>query len=122
MLQTAGLRLKHSKCTFMMPSVEYLGHQISAKGIQPTECKVRAKNDAPVLTDVTQLRSFVGLVNYYDNFLSNLSSKLAPLYALLQKDSKWKWGTKQEEAFSTVKSQLTSDCLLTHFHPEKPLT
>jgi len=54
-LQTAGLCLKHSKCSFMMPSVEYLGHQVLAKGIQPTEDKVRAIKDAPILIDVTQL-------------------------------------------------------------------
>ena len=121
-LQTAGLRLKCSKCTFMMSSVEYLGHQISAKGIQPTEDKVRAIKDAPVPTDVTQLRSFVGLVNYYGKFLPNLSSVLAPLYTLLQKGSQWKWGAQQEKAVSAVKSQLTSDCLLVHFDPQKPLT
>ena len=121
-LQTAGLRLERSKCTFMMSSVEYLGHQTSAKGIQPTEDKVRAIKDAPVPTDVTQLRSFVGLVNYYGKFLPNLSSVLAPLYTLLQKGSQWKWGAQQEKAVSAVKSQLTSDCLLVHFDPQKPLT
>ena len=121
-LQTAGLRLKRSKCTFMMPSVEYLGHQISTKGIQLTEDKVRAIKDAPVPTDVTQLRSFVGLVNYYGKFLPNLSSVLVPLYILLQKGSKWKWGAQQDKAFSAVKSQLTSECLLTRFDPQKPLT
>jgi len=94
-LQIAGLRLKCNKCSFMMPSVEYLGHQISTKGIQPTEDKVRAIKDTPVPTNVTQLCSFVGLVNYYGKFLPNLSSVLAPLYTLLQKGSKWKW----EESF-----------------------
>ena len=121
-LQTAGLRLKRSKCNFMMPSVEYLGHQISAQGLQPTEDKVRAIKAAPVPTDGTQLRSFVGLVNFYGKFLPNLSSVLAPLYALLQKGSKWKWGAQQEKAFAAVKSQLTSDCLLVHFDPQKSLT
>ena len=121
-LQTAGLRLKRSKCNFMMPSVEYLGHQISAQGLQPTEDKVHTIKAAPVPTDVTQLRSFVGLVNFYGKFLPNLSSVLAPLYALLQKGSKWKWGAQQEKAFAAVKSQLTSDCLLVHFDPQKSLT
>ena len=101
-LQTAGLRLKRSKCTFMKPSVEYLGHQISAKGIQPTEDKVQAIKDAPVPTNVTQLRSFVGLVNYYGKFLPNLSSILAPLYTLLQKGAQWKRGAQQEKAFFPV--------------------
>ena len=121
-LQSAGLCLKRSKCSFMMSSVEYLGHRISAKGIQPTEDKVRAVKDAPVPTNVTQLRSFVGLVNYYGKFLPNLSSVLAPLYALLQKGTQWKWGAEQDKAFHAVKSQLTSDCLLVHFDPQKPLT
>ena len=70
--------------------MEYPGHQISAKGIQPTEDKVRAIKDALVPTNVTQLRSFVGLVNYYGKFLPNLSSILAPLYTLLQKGAQWK--------------------------------
>ena len=114
-LQAAGLRLKRSKYFFMMSSVEYLGHRISAKGIQPTEDKVHAVKDSHVPTNVTQLRSFVGLVNYYGKFLPNLSSVLAPLYSLLQKGAQWKWGAEQDKAFHAAKSQLTSDCLLVHF-------
>ena len=67
-LETAGLRLKQNKCAFLLPSVEYLGHRISAKGLQPTDEKVRAIEKAPTPSDVSQLRSFVGLVNYYCKF------------------------------------------------------
>jgi len=74
----------------MMPSVEYLGHQIFAKG---AEDKVRT---IPVPTDVTQLWSFVWLVNYYSKLLPNLST---PLYNLLRKGSIWKWGSQQDKAF-----------------------
>ena len=91
-MQSAGLCLKRGKYSFMMSSAEYLRHQISAKGIQFTEDKVCAIKDAPVPTNVIQLQSFVGLVNYYGKFLPNLSSVLAPLYTLLQKGSQWKWG------------------------------
>ena len=72
----------------MQPSVEYLGHCISAAGLHQTEEKVCTIVDAPVPKDVTQLRSFQGLLNYYGKFLPQLSSTLAPLYALLQKKSK----------------------------------
>ena len=64
--------------------------------LQPTEDKVQAIKAAPVPTDVTQLCSFVGLVNFYGKFLS---SELVPLYALLQKGSKWKWGAQKNEVF-----------------------
>ena len=84
-LDEAGLRLKKAKCSFLQPSVEYLGHNISADGLRPTQEKVRAIADAPAPRNVTQLRSFLGLVNYYGKFLPNLSSTLAPLHRLLQK-------------------------------------
>jgi len=47
-LEAAGARLKREKCLFMLPAVEYLGHRISAKGLQPTDDKVKAIRDAPV--------------------------------------------------------------------------
>ena len=68
-LETAGLRLKRNKCAFLLPSVEYLGHRISARGIQPTVDKVKPIQEAPKPQDVSQLRSFIGLVNYYSKFL-----------------------------------------------------
>ena len=120
-LEQAGLRLKRAKCLFMFPSVEYLGFQISAKGLQPTSEKVRAVQNAPAPTDVSQLKSFVGLVNYYGKFLPDLSHVLAPLYRLLQKSAKWVWEEQQQKAFKEVKSMLTSDCLLAHFDPTEDL-
>ena len=86
-LEAAGVKLKKQKCTFMQHSVEYLGYNISAEGIWPTQEKIRSIVNAPTPQNVSQLRSFLGLVNYYGKFLSNLSSTLAPLYGLLQKHS-----------------------------------
>lgn len=120
-LETAGMRLKRDKCAFFLPAVEYLGHKISAQGLQPTEGKVRAIKNAPAPADVSQLKSFLGLVNYYCKFLPNLSNTLAPLYRLLQKNAKWNWGPEQKKAFQKAKESLTSDCLLIHFDPTKEL-
>ena len=61
-LQNAGIRLKHSKCAFMLSSIDYLGHRISADGLQPTKEKVRAISEAPAPLNITQLRSFLGVV------------------------------------------------------------
>ena len=72
-LEKAGLRLKKQKCSFMLTSVDYLGHTISSEGLQPTREKVRAIKDAPTPTNVAQLRSFLGLVNYYGKFLPQLA-------------------------------------------------
>ena len=54
-LQNAGIRLKRSKYAFMLSTVDYLGHRISADGLQPTKQKVRAMSEAPTL-NVTEFR------------------------------------------------------------------
>ena len=105
----------------MLPSLEYLGHKISSKGLQLTSEKVKAIHEAPVPKDVSQLKSFLGLLNYYCKFLPNLSMTLSPLYKLLQKKTNWQWGTDQQEAFTKAKQSLTSDCLLVHYDPDKEL-
>ena len=64
-LENAGMRLRRNKCAFLLPTVEYLGQKISAQGLQPTHEKIRAINNAPALTNISQLKSFLGLINYY---------------------------------------------------------
>ena len=118
-LETAGMRLKYDKCAFLLPAVEYLGHKISAHGLQPTDFKVQAIKNAPAPTDVSQLKSYVGLVNYYCKFLPNLPNTLAPLYRKLQKNAKWIWGSEEQKAFQTAKESLTSDSVLVHFDPKR---
>ena len=114
-LEDTGVRLKRSKCSFLMPSVEFMGHCISAKGIQPTLKKVKAVRNAPEPSDVTRLKSFLGTVNYYGKFLPDLFSVLVPLYKLLQNDVKWSWEDTQKISFEEVKSLLTSDSVLVHY-------
>lgn len=112
-----GLRLKLSKCAFMLPLVEYLGHVISAEGIHPSKEKTKAIMNVPTPQNVTQLKSFLGLLNYYGKFLPHLATTLAPLYSLLQKHRTWNWGKQQDRAFKEAKHLLSSAEVLTHFDP-----
>ena len=113
--------IRRDKCAFLLPTVEYLGYKITAQGLQPTLDKVKAVQNAPAPQDVSQLKLFIGLVNYYGKFLPDLSSVLAPLYRLFQKGMKWVWGDEQQKAFEEVKKLLTSECLLAHYDPNKEL-
>ncbi len=61
-LSDARARLKKQKCAFMLPKVEYWGHHLSTQGLRPTQAKVRVIVDAPAPRNVTQLRSFLGLI------------------------------------------------------------
>ena len=106
----------------MVPAVDYLGYRITAEGIQPLPSKVKAIKEAPVPSNVTELKAYLGLLTYYGKFLPNLSTTLAPLYALLRKDASWNWGDDQEKAFKRSKELLTSSSLLVHFDPKLKLT
>ncbi|XP_033637865.1 uncharacterized protein K02A2.6-like [Asterias rubens] len=120
-LQSAGLRLKQEKCKFFAPEVVYLGHRINATGLHPTMEKVQAIKDAPVPRNVTELKSYLGILNYYAKFLPNLSSLIAPLHCLLRKDTRWSWDTAQDKAFRESKELLVSAQVLVHYNPEKEL-
>ena len=120
-LQDAGLRLKKEKYSFCVPEVEYLGHIITAEGLKPSPRKLKAVVDAPQPTKLSELKTFLGLLNYYTKFLPNLATSLAPLYKLLQKNQKWQWGTEQENAYKEAKHLLTTAQILTHFDSDKPL-
>jgi len=89
-LSTAGLRLRKDKCTFNPKSVIYLDYKIDQYGLHPTDEKVQATESAPAPRNVTELRSYLGLLNYYGRFLTDFSSRLAPLHVLLRKRVSWK--------------------------------
>ena len=120
-LEVADLRLNRIKCFFLRPSIEYLGHIIDKDGLHSTEAKVRAIKEAPEPQNLTQLRSFLGIVNYYSKFMPNLSTKLAPLYSLLNKQQKWHWDAEQVQAFQAAKDALQADSLIVHYDTTKPL-
>ena len=106
---------------FSAPEVEYLGHVVSEKGLRPMESKYRAIRDAPQPQNVTQLKSYLGLLNYYSRFLPSISTTLQPLYMLLQKSQPWIWNKPQQEAFESSKEKLLASDCLTHYDLQKPI-
>ena len=82
-LHSYNLHLKLPKCEFL--KVVYLGLNISAVGLQPVEEKINAVKKAPTPCNVSELRSFLGMVQYYHSFLPRLATMLVPLHKLLQK-------------------------------------
>lgn len=120
-LTANGIRANLRKCEFLKSSMEYLGYRIDAQGLHPTESKVQAIQNAPSPSNVMELRSFLGLLNYYGRFLTGLSTILKPLHQLLEKDSRWKWTSECEKAFKEAKESLLRSKWLTHYDPSKPL-
>ena len=101
--------------------VSYLGHQIDESGLHPLPHKVKAIREAPTPNNITELKSYLGLLAYYRKFLPNLSTHLPLLYQLLKHGSEWKWSTEHEETFQKSKGMLTSSSLLIHFDLKLPI-
>jgi len=120
-LSEYGLKLKKQKCYFLKDSVEYLGYVIDADGLHATPAKVEAIVNAPSPKNVTELKSFLGLVNYYGKFIKNLSTLTHSLNALLQKKSVWNWSKQCQKAFDELKSKLASTEVLAHYDPMLPI-
>ncbi|KAK3749135.1 hypothetical protein QZH41_001123 [Actinostola sp. cb2023] len=120
-LNNYGLRVKLEKCRFMQKEVIYMGVRLSAEGISPTQEKIEAITNAPVPLNTTQLRAFLGMVNYHSKFIPNLSTILQPLNQLLQKDRPWQWSTSCQNAFQSAKNTLSSSQVLVHFNPKLPV-
>ena len=120
-LHSANLRAKKSKCRFLVPSVSYLGYKLDGEGLHPLPEKVKAIQEAPIPRNVSELKSYLGLLTYYAKFLPNLSTHLAPLYRLLRCDTRWQWSTAQQKAFEKSKELLVSSKLLIHFDSSLPL-
>lgn len=120
-LQGHGLRLKLAKCKFMQGTVEYLGHILDSKGVHTCPSKIEAITKAPKPRNVKELRSFLGLINYYRKFSPNLAMVIEPLTALLKDGHRWFWTAKCAEAFESAKRLLTTSPVLVHYDPSLPL-
>ena len=82
----------------------YLGYRIDSKGLHLTNEKIRTVQSVPEPRNVTELKSYLGLLMYYGRFLPHLPSTLAPLYALLHQDTEWRWDQKEQESFQQSKT------------------
>ncbi|XP_037876915.1 uncharacterized protein K02A2.6-like [Bombyx mori] len=114
-LERYGLKIKRSKCEFMVTEVRYLGFIIDQNGVRVDPEKVKSIATMPHPNNVTELKSFIGMVNFYSKFIQDLSAHLSPLYALLKKGKHWMWGNEQNAAFLNVKKFLCSTKALAHF-------
>ena len=84
------------------------------------EKKVEAIRNAPAPENQQQLRSFLGMINYYSKFISNYSTITHPLNELLKDGVQWKWSETQQKEFKQLKDKLSNAPVLTHFSDTLP--
>ena len=119
-LTEAGLKLKPQKCQFGVSYIKYLGHNIGKKGIAPFEEKVKAVKDFVTPTTITQIKSFLGLANYYRKFIKDFSKLAKPLNDLTKKSKTFYWTENCQNSFMELKRRLISAPVLAHANPNLP--
>ncbi|MDD9361325.1 MAG: reverse transcriptase, partial [Anaplasma sp.] len=118
-LKEKGLTLNRDKCVFAQETVKFLGHVINKDGVTPDKDKITTIVDMPPPTNVTELKRFLGMVNFIARFIPNLAIKTGPLRELLHKDVPFSWNDPQQRAFEEVKDCLTSHPVLALYCPTK---
>ncbi|RVW81922.1 putative mitochondrial protein [Vitis vinifera] len=100
------------KCEFAQEEITFLGHKISAGLIRMDKGKVQAIMEWTVPTKVTELRSFLGLANYYRRFIKGYSKRVSPLTDPLKKDNSWDWSMQCQMAFEGLKEAISTEPVL----------
>ena len=116
----AQLYCKLSKCQFAMQSVPFLGHIVSAQGLQTDPKKVQAVQDWPTPQNVPDVRAFLGLAQYFAKFIEGYSTITVPLSNLIRKSVQWNWTDACDAAFQAIKHALTHAPVLALPNPDLP--
>lgn len=112
LLRQHQLRASLKKCAFFQQSLEYLGFQVSAEGIAPTQSKVEAITKYPAPKTPKECMRFMGLANFYRRFVPHFSHIAAPLTQYMSSPKLTPWSPVEEAAFQQLNSKLTTPTLL----------
>ena len=121
-LKSAGFVLRGSKCLLGQDSVTHLGFHYSAEGIKPSEDKTKAIAEWLVPKNTKELRSFLGLANFYRNFVPGFADISFPLNDLTSKRIPFIWTTKHQIAFDNLRRSLISPPILDYSQKQDRFT
>ncbi|GBG91806.1 hypothetical protein CBR_g53695 [Chara braunii] len=119
-LREVNFKINAKKCDWAKTQVLYLGHVLDGDDVKPEDSKIAAIRDWPTPRTLTELRSFLGLANYYRKFVRNFSTIAAPLRRLLRKETIWKWDKDCTTAMKKLKQTLIEYPVLKVADPSLP--
>ncbi|XP_035900492.1 uncharacterized protein K02A2.6-like [Anopheles stephensi] len=120
-IEEFGFKLRVEKCSFLKPQIRYLGHLLDGQGLRPDPSKIEAILKMPAPSQLSEVRSYLGAINYYGKFVPQMRDLRYPLDLLLQKGGEFKWTAECQKSFERFKEILSSDLLLTHYDPSKDI-
>ena len=113
-LSGAGVKISLRKCQFVKKAVNYLGYHLSSNGVSPQSQKVEAIMKLKEPVNVSQLRSLLGIFNFYRRFIERYAELVEPLQRLLKKNVQWSFGDSQRQAMRELKYRLCNAPVLAY--------
>src|SRR6266498_1842791 len=113
-IRSTGLKLKPAKCKWFKQEITFLGHKIGVNGIKPNDYNLKKIRKAQPLQNERQLRGFLGLAQYYQNFIGWFSTITRSLFKLLKRNTPFEWTVSQQIAFDIFKQKLMEEPILAH--------
>lgn len=118
-LMGKGLTLNKEKCQFGMTQIEFMGHLLSKHGIGPTETRIQSIVDARAPNNASEVRSFLGMVQFCARYLPDLATVSEPLRYLTRSRTQFKWGKIEQDAFKAIKDLMCKSETLAYFDPKR---
>lgn len=117
-LASYGILLNKEKCILNAKRLDFLGYELSSEGIRPKESRVAAIQSFRVPQNVSELRSFLGLVTYVGRFIPNLADKIETLRSLLRAGEKFVWDEHRQRCFEEIKQAISDTNYLGYYDPK----
>ena len=111
-LEENDLYMKLEKYKWKVREVDFLGVIIGPEGIKMEKEKVKGVLEWPTPKCVKDIQKFLGLANYYRQFIEGFAMVARPLHNLVKKDKKWEWTEKEEKEFQELKERFTKKLVL----------
>jgi len=111
-LRKYGLVASSEKSRFFLTEVDYLGFTIRCNKVEPQKDKVECIKNWPKPKNQSDIRSFLGLCNYYRRFIDKYTEIADPLIVLMN-DKNFCWNTIHDDSFKLLKKELCSQPVLT---------
>ena len=117
-----GITLNPNKFNFAEENVKFVGYSVTSEGIEDDPEKISAIEKFPKPSNISELRSFLGLVNQLSEFSHEISTKVTPLRGLLSQKNQYQWLSCHDTAFEETEKALKSPPVLGHYDPKKEIT
>ena len=112
-LKENNLYVSPKKCEFMKTEIKFLGLIVGRNGLEVNPAKVEVLKSWPKPKTLTEVRSFMGLLQFFRRFIKDFSKVSAPLTNLTKKGMGIrKWNKKCDESFQALKDKITSAPIL----------